>query len=123
MIIKKMKDFKVVKNDACGQAIEILNTKDYEKCSIAIFDDVKESQGHFHQKADEIYWLQSGQITLQFFDSLQERRWEELLEPEELVVIPAGLHHKVIKSSAKNKLIVISVPRWTIEDQLPSKKV
>ncbi|KKP70254.1 hypothetical protein A2011_03710 [candidate division CPR3 bacterium GWE2_35_7] len=123
MIIKNKSDQKSFSSDVCGMLTEILNTSDFKNLSIVIANNIKPSKGHFHKVSTEIYWVYKGKISLDTYDEDSQIRSTVNLDQESLIVITPNIHHKVLFASNNNKLIVISNPRWTKEDEFISKRV
>lgn len=120
MIIKRHKEQKSYSSDVCGILTEVLNTADVQNVSIIVADNIKPSKGHFHIISTEVYWVYRGKISLKFYEENKQDRPIIDLKEGDLVVIGPKTHHKVEKATKKNRLIVISNPRWTKKDEIIS---
>ena len=107
----------------CGEIREILIGNDYPYLNIAIAQDIKPTRAHYHKEFDEIYFVLDGSMNLKFFDHVTEKTWTQQLGADELCVIGKGIHHKVIEASDKNRLCVITVPRFEESDEHLSDKI
>jgi len=85
--------------------------------TFAVAQDIKPTVAHYHKGFDEIYFVLDGSVNLKFFDPVTEKIWTQELAADELCVIGKGIHHKVIEASDKNRLCVITVPRFEESDE------
>lgn len=122
-IIKHVSDHLVVNSPTCGEVHDILTKGDSCSIGVAICFDIKPTEGHFHRTFDETYFVLDGQISLKMYDPVAEKTAIYPLKANELCVVTKGLHHKVVKSSEKNRLCVISHPPFYAEDEHPSDKI
>ncbi len=122
MIIKKAKDHIVKMNPLCGEIREILR-EEYEPMSIAIAKDIGPTTAHFHEAFDEIYFLLDGTMTLKIYDPRTGKTQVEMLRENELCVITKRIHHKIEKSSDKNRLCAICCPPFDHKDEHVSDKI
>jgi mannose-6-phosphate isomerase-like protein (cupin superfamily) len=122
MIVKKAKDHFVKMNPLCGEIREILRDE-YEQMSIAIAMDIGPTTAHYHESFDEIYFLLDGTMTLKIYDPQEGITQVETLKENELCVITKGIHHKIEKSSEKNRLCAICCPPFIPEDEHVSDKI
>lgn len=121
MITKKQSDFHYAANEYCGKIANILPREDSPHVSIAVAFDIKPTVGHYHLEFEEIYFVLDGTLELKFYDPKMKKTWEDEFAANELVVIPVGLHHKIIKASDKNRLCIITTPGWHVNDEYPSE--
>lgn len=123
MIVKQFKDHIKVDARFCGQLREILTAADYPKLSIAIAVNIKDTEAHYHDDFEEIYFVLDGTILIELYDSHTEKKWIEQLNENELCVIRKGTHHRIIDYSDNNRLCVICVPPFNREDEHLSDKI
>ncbi len=117
IIVKRMSDHNVVDSHICGVIREVLIGNDYNFLNLAISIDIEITQAHFHEKFDEIYFVLDGNIKLLLYEAESQRTWTEDLGENELCVIPAFVHHKIIEASQKNRVCFITIPQFNEEDQ------
>jgi mannose-6-phosphate isomerase-like protein (cupin superfamily) len=117
MKIKLKNDHKIIQTDTCGQIREILSGGEHPNLDLAIAIDIHPTKAHFHKSFDEIYFVLDGSMTLKTFDPLNGNLEEQQLQANELCLIPKGVHHKITQCSEKNRLCIISTPRWVAEDE------
>lgn len=120
VIIKKVKDQKTALNEYCGEVTSILAGNESPEVSIAIAYNIKPTLAHYHLIFQEIYFVLDGEITMEFYDEVEKKHWQETLRANELCSIETGVHHRIIKASEKNRLAVICAPAWFAEDEYPS---
>jgi mannose-6-phosphate isomerase-like protein (cupin superfamily) len=123
MIVKLFKDHLVKESPTCGEIREILIGNEYPFLNIAVAPDIKPTIAHYHKEFDEIYFVLDRSMTLKFFDPATEKTWTQKLAANELCVIGKGIYHKVTEASDKNKLCVITVPRFDVSDEHRSDKI
>ena len=117
MIVKRISDHNVVDSHICGVIREVLIGNEYSFLNLAISTDIGITQAHFHEKFDEIYFVLDGNIKLLLHDVESQRTWTEDLAENELCVIPALVHHKIIEASQKNRVCFITIPQFNDADQ------
>ena len=115
--IKLNCDHKIIETDTCGQIREILSGGEHPNLDLALAIDIHPTKAHVHNTFDEIYFVLDGSITLKTFDPSNGARVEHQLQANELCLISKGVHHQITHSSEKNRLCVISTPRWVAEDE------
>jgi mannose-6-phosphate isomerase-like protein (cupin superfamily) len=115
MIIKLKKGQKVVQTK-CGNVHEILSGGEYSP-NISFVPNIRQTVGHYHTGFDEIYFVLDGRLVIKFYDPNTDKFEEHELHRNELVIISKGIHHKVIKSSDRNRLCVITVPKYDANDE------
>ncbi len=116
-IIKLNSDHAIIETNTCGQIREILSGGEHPNLDLAIAIDIHPPKSHYHKTFDEIYFVLDGSITLVTFNPFNGERVEQQLQANELCLIPKGVHHQITQSSEKNRLCVISTPRWVAEDE------
>lgn len=121
MITKLLKDH-IVKQTPCGEIHEILLGSEYSP-DIAIAPNIGPTKAHYHTGFDEVYFVLDGDLVLQLYDPESGGSTEQKLGANELCVITKGIHHKITKSSTKNRLCVITVPRFDASDEHPSEVI
>ena len=112
-----MSDHNVVDSHICGAIREVLIGNDYNVLNLAISIDIGITQAHFHEKFDEIYFVLDGNIKLLLYEAESQRTWTQDLAENELCVIPAFVHHKIIEASQKNRVCFITIPQFNEKDQ------
>jgi mannose-6-phosphate isomerase-like protein (cupin superfamily) len=120
MITKLLGDHVVKTSPFCGAIHEILTGAEYSP-SLALAIDIRETVAHFHKSFDEVYFVLDGEISLALHDPASGKTTEQRLGADELCVISKGVHHKVVRSSAKNRLCVICVPHFDPSDEHKSE--
>jgi mannose-6-phosphate isomerase-like protein (cupin superfamily) len=123
MLVKRFHEHNVVDSHICGEIREIIKGPEYPHANVALSINIRPTVAHYHRDFDEIYFLLDGRLTLRFHDPSQGRTWDESLTENELVVIPKGIHHKVIEVSEKNRLCLITIPRFLDADQIESEVI
>jgi mannose-6-phosphate isomerase-like protein (cupin superfamily) len=99
---------------------EILTGAEYSP-SLALAIDIRETVAHFHKTFDEVYFVLDGEISLAMHDPATGKTTEQRLGADELCVITKGVHHKVVRSTTKNRLCVICVPHFDPSDEHKSE--
>ena len=122
MITKLMKDHIIKQTPTCGELREILPGSEYSP-DIAIALDIIPTIAHYHKGFDEIYFVLDGDLVLRLYDPVSSETTDQELTANELCVITKGIHHKVTKSSTKNRLCIITVPRFDANDEHPSNVI
>lgn len=121
-MITKLHADHVVKTGLCGEIHEILTKPEYSP-NIAVAFDIKPTTAHYHTNFDEIYFALDGSITLQTYDPGTNLVSQQTIAANELCVITKGIHHRIIQSSEKNRLCVISVPHFDANDEHISEQI
>ncbi len=116
-MLRKKNHHHTKQSPVCGEIVEILSSRDYPRLDVAVVVDIKPTRAHFHTQFDEIYFVVDGSITLGLYDPETKCTHEVELEANELQLIASGIHHKVISSSIKNRLVVLSVPGFDPNDE------
>ena len=119
MLIKHQSDHKVVESKWCGEIREILRGDEYSP-NVAIAIDIRVTIPHFHRTFEEVYFVLDGSLELALHDPSTGRTWKETLGPNELCVISRNVHHGVTAASEKNRLCVLTVPRFDARDETTS---
>jgi len=122
MIVRKLTDHLVQQSPTCGEIHELLVGMDYSP-NVAIAYDIGVTTPHYHNGFDETYFVLEGWIDLHLYAPHTDQFSEHHLEANELVVITRGIHHQVVKSAPKNRLCVLTMPRFDIRDEHPSDKL
>lgn len=120
MLIKHASDQIIVDSPTCGEVRNILTISDKYPLGIAICIDIKPTEGHYHLTFDETYFVLDGVMSLEIYDPKTGKKEVYPLKANELCVVTKGLHHKIVKSSDKNRLCVISYPPFHADDEHPS---
>ncbi len=123
MLIKQITDHLLVNTPTCGELREILKNRDYKPLGIAIAIDIEPTKAHYHLDFDEIYFVLDGKIFLRLYDPQNDTTNTYELNANELCIITKGIHHKIIDSTSKNRLCVISVPPFHADDEHSSDKI
>lgn len=123
MLTKKLADHIIIHSPFCGEIREIITGNEYDKLGIAIAVDIKPTTAHYHKSFDEIYFVLDGELELEFYDPENEKIWREELSANELTVVSKGIHHRVLRSSERNRLCVISSPPFHADDENPSGEI
>jgi len=55
---------------------------------------------HSHEREDELFWVLRGRLTLQFRDH------DVVLDPGEMLVVPAGIEHRSIATEETHVVII-----------------
>jgi len=122
MITKLVKDHVVKVTPTCGEIREILSGNEYSP-NIAIALDIRPTKAHVHRGFDEIYFVLDGHLKIRLYDPVGDRRTELRLAANELCVITRGIHHRIIEASGKNRLCVITIPRFNAGDEQLSDRI
>ena len=117
MKVKLSRDHKVIETYTCGQIRELLSGGEYPGLDLALAIDIRPTKAHFHDTFDEIYFVLDGALTLRTYDPSNGKREDHRLEANELCIVTKGVHHQITESSEKNRLCVISLPRWVADDE------
>lgn len=119
MILKKLTDHVVKESPTCGPIHEILRGAE---CSpnLAVAFDIGPTTPHFHTTFDEIYFVLDGSIRLRLYDPAASATTVHALSANEVCVITRGIHHEIVDASPRNRLAVITTPRFNVSDEHPS---
>lgn len=117
MLVKHVADHIIVQSQSCGKVHDIITNNDNYPLGIAVCFDIPPTKEHFHKTFDEIYFVLDGQIVLELYDPIAKSATVKVLNANELCVVSKGIHHKIIKSSEKNRLAVISYPPFQGNDE------
>lgn len=123
MLVKLLKDQFVNQSPTCGEVREIIRGDEYPFLNVAIALDIRPTRAHYHRGFDEIYFVLDGGLQLKFYDPADGRTWAQALAADELCVISKGVHHVVTESTQKNRLCVMTVPRFDPADEHLSDKL
>ena len=99
---------------------QILNKDNYGPVGLAIGVDLSRMKAHYHKTFDEIYYVLEGTLDFEFYDPAEDKSWGEELSEGDTLVVPKGIHHKIVKTSPSNKLMITSIPPWHADDENPS---
>jgi mannose-6-phosphate isomerase-like protein (cupin superfamily) len=117
VLVKRMQDHNVVDSPICGIIREIIIGNDYERLNLALSVNIGITTAHYHKGFDEIYFVLDGSMKLLLHDPSTVRTWTEDLGPNELAMIPSMVHHKIIEVTPENRLCLITIPRFSEDDQ------
>lgn len=123
MILKKTTDEYVIHTTTCGDVTEVLTAADYRGVNMEICFDIRPNEAHFHKNFDEIYFSMDGRFDLRFYDPVAGAFAEASIGPNEMVLIPRGVHHVIVRSDPKNRLLVLNIPFFDAGDEFPSDKL
>ena len=122
MILKFAADHSVKQSPTCGEIREILRGGEWSP-NIAMALDLRPTVAHWHATFDEIYLVLDGSLEVRLFDPADGTRRTVTLAANELCVIPRGTHHQVTSASEKNRLCVITTPRFDSADEIVSEEM
>jgi mannose-6-phosphate isomerase-like protein (cupin superfamily) len=117
MKVFKPADAKLINSNTCGKLVELLNQPDIP-ISITVAENLKPTKKHSHKESTEIYWVQEGFVEIEVNGN--ERTQKVILENNAILVVSPGETHQVVASSERNKVVVLSSPRWTPEGEILS---
>ena len=123
MIKKKYSDHIVLDCPYAKEMREILNSSEYDKAGVAIAVDLEQMDAHYHKTFDEVFYVLDGDIKLEFYDPDNGNIWTEGLSKDELLVVKKGTHHKILRATEHNRMLIISIPPYHREDENPSDKI
>ncbi|MCZ6638396.1 MAG: WxcM-like domain-containing protein [Candidatus Dadabacteria bacterium] len=123
MITKKFADHKVLDFPYAREMREVINTNDYEKMAIAIAVDMEQMNAHYHKTFDQIFFVLDGDMKFEFYDPANGNVWTVESSLNDLVIVKEGIHHKVLRASEHNRLLVLSIPQYDPDDENPSDKI
>jgi mannose-6-phosphate isomerase-like protein (cupin superfamily) len=109
------KNYKNIESSTCGKLIQLLNSHEAPS-SIITIENIKPTTNHAHKISTEIYWLEQGNINMEV--STDKEINNVMLESGSILVIHPGEFHRIVSSSDINKLIVISTPSWSPNDEV-----
>ncbi len=123
-MLKKKPDDHIVHDCPYSKEMrEILNVSEYSKMGLAIGVDLVPMQAHYHKTFDEIFYVLEGNMDCTFYDPEEDKTWIEQLSEGDTLVVSRGVHHKVTNASSKNKIMVISIPPYHPDDEIPSERI
>lgn len=114
-IIKKLDHQMVKRSDFCGDIRVVLTAEDQCGVDIAILEKVQPTIQHFHKHFTEIYLLLDGESKLELV--LEGQVTYETVKPNEAVVIPPKVAHRIIHTSPNTRLCVLSIPAFNPQDE------
>ena len=123
MITKKFADQNVLDSPYCREMREVINGNDYEKMAIAIAVDMEQMDAHYHKTFDQIFFVLDGEMKFEFYDPANGNVWTVESSLNDLVIVKEGIHHKVLRASEHNRLLVLSIPQYDPDDENPSDKI
>lgn len=123
MIKKKYEDHNILKSPYAREMREIISSAEYDKAGVAIAVDLEQMEAHYHRTFDELFFVLEGNIKFEFYDPKTEKIWVEELEPNETFIVAKGIHHKILRASDNNRLLVVSIPPYHPDDENPSDKI
>jgi len=106
----------------CGDLIEVLRGESPIP-DLAVLEDLKPTEGHYHRGFHEIYLVLDGEISLRLYDPSSGTESRERLGKHEVCVIPPGVHHKVDSTSEGTRMCVVTVPKFDREDEKASDRL
>lgn len=123
MIHKKLQEHVLYDCDYAREMRQILSPSEYDKAGLALAVDLGQMNSHYHKTFDEIFYVLEGSMNCKFYDPESKKTWSEELSSGDVLVVPKGVHHKILEASSKNKLIVMSIPPWHADDVNPSDAI
>jgi len=123
MITKKYSEHNVLDCAYSREMREITNASEYEKASFAIAVDLEQMDAHYHRTFDEIFFVLDGDMKFEFYDPKNGDIWTVESSTNDLVIVAKGIHHKILRASEHNRLLVISIPPYHTDDENPSDKI
>ena len=123
MIKKKYSEHNLVPCEYAREMREIIGSGEYGNAGIAIAVDLEHMDAHYHDTFDEIYFVLEGNMKFEFFNPDSGERWIEELVPNETVIVAKGVHHKILRASGHNRLLVVSIPPYRPDDENPSDRI
>lgn len=64
-----------------------------------------------------------GDFDLRLYDPTTNVSTDVTLRPNEMVLIPRGVHHVIVRAAEKNRLLVLNIPFFDAGDEFPSDKI
>ena len=123
MITKKYSEHNVLDSPYAREMREILNSSEYDKAAVAVAVDLEQMDAHYHETFDEIFYVLDGDIKFEFYDPDNGNIWTEGLSGDELLVVKKGIHHKILRATEHNRMLVISIPPYHPDDENPSDEI
>lgn len=123
IIVKKHKDQCLKTSPTCGDILEILSNFDNPRIEIAMVFNVKPIAGHYHLGFEEIFLVLDGVINILFYEPSKDLVSEVTLRANELIVLTPGIHHRIASASEKNRLCIVTIPRFDPNDEYVSEKI
>lgn len=123
MITKKYTEHNVLDSPYAREMREIINSNEYEKASMAIAVDLEQMDAHYHRTFDEIFFVLEGDMKFEFYDPQNGNIWTVESSVNDLVIVKKGIHHKVLRASENNRLLVVTIPPYHPDDENPSDKI
>ncbi|MFZ4599931.1 MAG: hypothetical protein ACOYNN_14905 [Terrimicrobiaceae bacterium] len=116
MILKLLADHVVKTSPTCGAIHEVLRGEEYSP-NVALAFDIGVTTAHYHRTFDEIYFVIDGSIDLQLHDPATCQTTSHHLVANELCVISKTVHHRITSASPRNRLAVLTIPRFDASDE------
>ena len=123
MVTKKYTEHNVLDSPYAREMREIINSSEYEKASMAIAVDLEQMDAHYHKTFDQIFFVLEGDMKFEFYDPANGNVWTVESSVNDLVIVKKGIHHKVLRASEHNRLLVISIPQYDPDDENPSDEI
>ncbi|MCK5710293.1 MAG: WxcM-like domain-containing protein [Deltaproteobacteria bacterium] len=123
MNTKKYTEHNVLDSPYAREMREIINSSEYEKASMAIAVDLEQMDAHYHKTFDQIFFVLEGDMKFEFYDPANGNVWTVESSVNDLVIVKEGIHHKVLRASEHNRLLVISIPQYDPDDENPSDEI
>lgn len=123
MITKKYADHNVLDSPYAREMREIINSNEYERAGVAIAVDMEQMDAHYHKTFDQIFFVLDGDMKFKFYDPQNGNTWTVESSLNDLVIVKEGIHHKVLRASEHNRLLVVSIPQYDPDDENPSDKI
>ncbi len=123
MITKKYAEHNVLDSPYAREMREIIDAGEYEKAGVAIAVDLEQMDAHYHKTFDEIFFVLDGDMRFEFYDPQNCNIWTVESSKNDLVIVEKEIHHKVLRASEHNRLLVISIPPYHSDDENPSDKI
>jgi len=123
MITKKYAEHNVLDSPYAREMREIIARGEYNKAGIAIAVDLEQMDAHYHETFDEIFFVLDGDMKFEFYDPQKGNIWTVESSLNDLVIVKQGIHHKVLRASEHNRLLVVSIPQYDPDDENPSDKI
>ena len=123
MVTKKYTEHNVLDSPYAREMREIINSSEYEKASMTIAVDLEQMDAHYHKTFDQIFFVLEGDMKFEFYDPANGNVWTVESSVNDLVIVKEGIHHKVLRASEHNRLLVISIPQYDPDDENPSDEI
>jgi mannose-6-phosphate isomerase-like protein (cupin superfamily) len=108
------KDQNVIDTHTCGILTEICFTRK-SLTGITQAQNIKPTTPHYHKQQTELFWVDKGEVTIKV-ESDGKVTETKVCEGEVLCIEPGEIH-SITKASEVNRLILISTPAWTKDDE------